>query len=119
MLIFGHPKIPSPPIITIAEPTQIARTPANAIVHFPFDFSILAECAKSDVRCAVEVTGKKEAVYAAAMGAAYLVCRDLGLAKAIQRVAEEYLFDSKVIVRIDERLLELAIDAGIDGAWLK
>ncbi len=119
MLIFGHPRIEAPRFVKIASAQEIAKVQAKDIVLFDFDFDLLDYCRRNSIACAVEVKNKKESIYANAMDAFYLICETLDLAKSIQQIANEYIFDAKVIVKIDERLIDLAIDAGIDGVWLK
>ena len=83
-------------------------------MRFGFDWELLRHCHANDVPAAVEIASIKEAVYANALGARFLLCT-LDLAKKVQPVAENYLFDAKVIAKLDERLIELAIESGIDG----
>lgn len=117
MLIFGHPKIPAPSFHLVENKEQIASTPPNSIVRFAFDFEMLRYCQKNGIQVAVEIANIKEAVYANALHASFLLC-PFDLAKKVQKIAENYLFDAKVIALMDERLIEKAIEAGIDGVFL-
>ena len=119
MLIFGHPRIEAPRFVKISSVQEIANIEAKDIVLFDFDFDLLDYCRQNRITCAVKVRNKKESIYANALDANYLLCEALDLAMSIQRIANEYIFDVKVIVKIDERLIETAIDAGIDGVYLK
>ena len=62
------------------------------------------------------VKNKIEAVISNARGVKFVVCNNLSLAKELQSLADDYLFDSKIalIVKSDEEL-SLAIDARIDA----
>ena len=64
----------------------------------------------------VLVKNKLQAVISNARGVKFIVCNNLSLAKELQSVADDYLFDSKIalIVKSDEEL-SLAIDARIDA----
>ena len=64
----------------------------------------------------VLVKNKIEAVISNARGVKFVVCNNLSLAKELQSVADDYLFDSKIalIVKSDEELSS-AIDARIDA----
>ncbi|BAF69470.1 conserved hypothetical protein [Nitratiruptor sp. SB155-2] len=117
MLIFGHPKIPAPSFYRVENKEQIVSTPPNSIVRFAFDFEILRYCQENGIQVAVEIANVKEAVYANALQASFLLC-SLPLAKEVQKIAENYLFDAKVVAFIDERVIEKAIEAGIDGVFL-
>ena len=118
MIILGHPKIPSPALAPAKTIEEIAATPAGSVALIPFDLDLLRYCSDNDVRTAVHITEVAQSVYANALGATYLFC-ELELAKKVQKIAENYLFDSKVIAIIDERLIHKAIEAGIDGVLLR
>ena len=118
MIILGHPKIPSPTFTPAKTIEEIAATPAGSVALIPYDLDLLRYCSDNDVRTAVHITEAAQTVYANALGATYLVC-ELELAKEVQKIAENYLFDSKVIAIIDERLIHKAIEAGIDGVLLR
>ena len=68
----------------------------------------------------VLVKNKIEAVISNARGVKFVVCNNLSLAKELQSVADDYLFDSKIalIVKSDEELSS-AIDARIDAVICK
>lgn len=68
----------------------------------------------------VLVSNKLEAVIANANGVKYIVCDNLSLAKQLQALANDYLFDSKIaiIVKSDDELIG-AIDARIDASIYK
>ena len=117
MLILNHPLIPSPKLIEAHTTEEISQILAKDMPLLPFDLKLLRYCFDNKVACAVKITSATEAVYANALQAHYLLCT-LTTAKKIQKIAEHYLFDSKVIAKIDERLLDKAIEAGIDGVYL-
>ncbi|MRJ02779.1 MAG: hypothetical protein GXO19_02815 [Epsilonproteobacteria bacterium] len=118
MIILNHPKIPGPKLVPVESREEIGRVPASSIPLLPFDLDLLAYCQREGIRYGVTISSIKEAVYSNALGASYLICPTLSLARQVEEVAENYLFDGKVIVTIDERLIEEAIGAGIDGVWL-
>ena len=68
----------------------------------------------------VLVKNKIQAVISNARGVKFVVCNNLSLAKELQSVADDYLFDSKIafIVKSDEELSS-AIDARIDAVICK
>ena len=117
MLIFNHPHIPAPTLYPIKSLEEIKKTAPNTIVWFDFDFALLQFCQKNSIQCVVTIKNVQQAVYANALGATYLICK-MPLAKKVQKIAENYLFDAKVIALIDERVLDNAIEAGIDGVFL-
>ncbi|WP_281951423.1 hypothetical protein [Nitrosophilus kaiyonis] len=117
MLILNHPKIEAPKLYKISSIDDIKSTPSNSIVWFDFDFDILNFCKSNEIKSAVNISNIKEAVYANSLDAYFLICK-FPLAKDVQTIAQNYLFDSKVIALIDERLIENAIEAEIDGVFL-
>ena len=117
MIILNHPEIPSIKFYKIKDEKDIENTPSNSVVWFNFDFNLLNFCKENGIKSAVNIKNIKEAVYSNALDATFLVC-SFELAKEVQKVAEDYLFDSKIITLIDERLIEKAIENRIDGVFL-
>ena len=117
MIILNHPLIPSPQLTKITKKEEIAITPANKTVWIEFDLELMRYCYDNGVHYAVSIKNEVEAIYANALGAGFLMC-ELDIAQKIQKLAEYYLFDTKVIALVDERLLDKAIEAGVDGAYL-
>ncbi len=68
----------------------------------------------------IAVKNRREAVFANANGVKFIVCDSLSLARQLQALANDYLFDSKIAVVVaDDMELEDAIDARIDAAIYK
>gem|GEM_PF-4308501 len=64
----------------------------------------------------VEVKDEKEAVFANFKGVKFGVCSGVFLAKKLQSLANDYLFDMRILVRVaSESEFEEAICARIDG----
>ena len=117
VIILNHPFIPSPKFIEARTTQEIGQIMAKDVPLLPFDLKLLRYCFDNRVAYAVNIASASEAVYANALHANYLFC-NLKTAKEVQKIADHYLFDSKVIAKIDERLLDKAIAAGIDGVYL-
>ncbi len=117
MIILNHPLVPAPTLRPISSKADIASTKAGEVVWFDYDLKLLRYCYDQQIPAAVGIDTIQEAVFANALGAKFVTMR-LGLAKEVQRVAEHYLFDTKVIAILDERLLHKAIEAGVDGVYL-
>ena len=118
MIILNHPLIPAVKLTKVSNKEDIAKTPANKTVWIEFDLELMRYCYDNGVHYAVSIENEMEAVYANALGARFLMC-SLKTASTIQKVAEHYLFDAKVIATIDERVFHKAIEAGIDGVYLR
>jgi hypothetical protein len=118
MLIFGHPFLPSEKFYHIDSPEAITSTPAGSTLLFAWNetnLDLAAHCRSNDLPFAIEVASVKEALFAENVGARYLLVEG-SLAKSVQKIAETYLFDAKVLTRIDnETQLEPIAYEGIDG----
>ncbi|NPA03962.1 MAG: hypothetical protein GXO61_03785 [Epsilonproteobacteria bacterium] len=113
MIILNHPKIPSPKFKKLSSINRIKTSVEIPLIKF--DFELLNFCKENKIEVAVEIYSLEEAVFSNALEASYLFC-SLPLAKKVQRVANRYLFDSKVIAITQE--IEEAIKWGIDGVFL-
>jgi len=118
MVIFGHPWIENGRFVKVFTLEQIRQTrPGDVILLEPFNVSIeLARyCREHQLPFAVTVTTIREAIFANALGAAY-VLSEHEQAIAIQKIADEYLFDTKVLVLIEEeKRIDTMARFGIDG----
>ena len=118
MLIFGHPWVESSRFVRVFSLEDIAKTNADDILLLePLGDSIeLAKyCKKNDLKFAVTAGSIKEVLLINAVGANYVFCQ-LEKAIIVQKLADEYLFDMKILVLIDdERGIERVARFGIDG----
>lgn len=118
MLLFGHPYIDFEPFYHIDEIDAIELTPPNSTLFLYFkkeNLDVIRHLQEHDLSYAIEVSTLSEAVFAHNLGAAYIVV-DEDLAKSAQNVAENYLFDAKILCRLENmKALEEKIIEGIDG----
>jgi hypothetical protein len=118
MLIFGHPWIESSRFVKVFSIDEIKKTePGDVLLLEPLSESIeiVNYCRKNSLIYAVTVGALKDALFANELHAAYVVCQ-LENAIEIQKIAQEYLFDTKVLVLIeDEKEIETLARFGIDG----
>jgi len=81
---------------------------------------LIRYCIANSVPFAVIARSIKDAVVANHLGASFIIIEDLDLAREVQEIANEYLWDSKVIVTISkEEEIERVAKAFIDGAIIK
>jgi len=121
MIILNHKFIESKKLVTISSIDDIKKTTPNDIVVLkglkePFDMAIY--CHKNQIEYAVEISTLKEAIFANSLGASYVIC-DFNLAKEVQILANEYLWDMKVLATVNEKELESVAKAFIDGVVIK
>jgi hypothetical protein len=118
MLIFGHPWLDSPRFVKVFSIAEIEKTrPEEILLLEPLNVSIeLAKhCQRNGLRYAVTISDIREGIFANALGAAYVVSEH-EQAITLQKIAEDYLFDAKILVLIeDERRIETMVRFGIDG----
>lgn len=121
MLILNHPRIESLNIVYVHSQEQIAQT-------LPTDFLVLTcdsleqtlalahYCSNNAITYAKIVTSVKESLLLVNLNVRFLLCTNLNLAQSLQKLAETYLFDAKILFCIqDEEEIEKIAEYGIDG----
>jgi hypothetical protein len=116
MILIGHKLVPYTPLYKVSTVKDIKATKPNSIVLFDFsDEELLHYCKDNELIFSLHVKNLTEACIANALGAKFILV-DEKLAIQVQNVANEYLFDSKIILHIkDEFQIEKAIKDSIDG----
>jgi hypothetical protein len=118
MIVIGHPWIESPKFCKVFSEDDIKACEVGSVVVLEplVDSHKLAEyCHKNDIAYAVPVNKLKEAVFANALGANYIICEEDD-ALMIQPIAQEYLFDTRVLVLVhDEKEITKIARSLIDG----
>lgn len=118
MIIIGHPWIASPIFRRIFAKKDIEQSANGEVLLLEplVDSHDLAKyCAEQKIAFAVTVSSIKDAILANALGASYIVCEEHD-AIVIQPIAENYLFDTKVLALIDdEKKIGKIARSEIDG----
>ncbi len=118
MLFFGHPWVESPTFTKVSDRDAVKKSTANSVVllsPLACSHDLARYCQKQGVVYAVETETLEEALLANAMGAKYLLC-EAETALMLQPIAQEYLFDARILQRIDDQSqIDKAAKAGIDG----
>ncbi|RRS30830.1 MAG: hypothetical protein P794_05460 [Epsilonproteobacteria bacterium (ex Lamellibrachia satsuma)] len=118
MIIIGHPWIECNRFCKVFSQEDIKKSKVNDIMLLePLVDSIdLAKyCQSNDIPYAVTVNTLNEAIFVNALNAEFMICEE-DEASTIQPIAEEYLFDTKVLVLIhDEKDISKIARFGIDG----
>ena len=119
MLLFGHPLLPSERFYHIESLEAIAKTPSNSVIVLFFavqNIDLITHLRNHKIRFGLYVASITEAVLAENMRADYLIVHPK-VGEEIQKVADHYMFDAKVLGYIDqEEQLEKLIDMRLDGA---
>jgi len=118
MLIFGHRFISSDALYHVSSIDAVKNTPPSSTVFLPFseeNLDIINHVTQNSVLFALSVESITQIVYASLLGALYIVVPK-DLAKSAQDIANNYLFDAKILVSIEDEdeIEELAV-LGVDG----
>jgi len=118
MIIIGHEDIPYRPLYYVESVEEIKNTPPGSTLWLgPFSGSksIARHCFENGIGYAVMAETVNDALKANALHAHYIVA-PMELAREVQKIAETYLFDAKILLPVDEENeMEEAAEAGIDG----
>lgn len=122
MILIGDGLVPYKNISFIDSILDIDHTLPNSTLVFNYDENLLLYTMKNSLETAIIVSSIKEAIYCNALEAKYIIC-DKKLAKSIQKIAENYMFDSKILAIIDnneeiEKVALLEIDGVIYSSLL-
>ena len=119
MLLLGDKLVPYENIEKIKTFTDIQTSTANTTVSFEYNDETLKYCFENEINSAVIVNSIKEAIYCNALNKKYIIS-EKNLAKEIQKVAENYMFDSKILAIIESNNeLEEVASYEIDGVIYK
>lgn len=115
MIIIGDKLVPFEEVIYIKNIENIKYTKANSTIIFDYDEKTLEYSYKNNLSSAVVVSSIKEAIYCNSLNVKYIIS-EKNLACEIQKIADNYMCDSKNLVIIDsnEEFEQTAI-AQIDG----
>ena len=119
MIILGDKIIPYENISFISSIGEIKNTKANSTLIFIYDVELLKYCYENELSSAVIVTSLTEAIYCNSLNAKYIIS-DKHLAIQIQKIADNYMYDSKnlVIISSNEEFEDVVKDE-IDGVIYK
>lgn len=118
MIFFGHRFIDSENMYHIQSIDAIQNTPPSSIIYLNFheeNLDVIKHGVVNGIRVALHVDNITELVYANALDVSYIVVKK-DLAKTAQDLAQNYLFDAKILVTVEneDEIEELAL-LGLDG----
>ena len=118
MLIFGHRFIDSDSFYHVSDIDSISNTPPSSIIHITFsedNLDIISHAMINQITTSICVKNITEIIYASNLGASFIVVRK-ELVQDAQKLANEYLFDAKILVLIeDEEDIEDLAQLSVDG----
>ena len=120
MIIIGgaHPEVSAEKAVTFVRNFgEIDNTPPNSLVVMEFAREKMAGYQSCGVPLALAVKSLTEFVYALNLGAKYALCTK-ELAPILQKAADNYMSDTRVLALIDhEEEIEWAAANEIDGVF--
>jgi len=119
MKIFGHPWIKYEKFYPVNSIDEIKETPPNSIVSIeplPSTVELAKYCQANSLDYTLRVENIREAIFANLLKARYIIS-NRALAKELVPIAQNYLFDTEILVEISQEIeIEEIAKAGIDGA---
>jgi hypothetical protein len=98
---------------------EIKNSPNNSTIIFDFklkDIESYKYCQINSVSYGVKINSIKEFIFLINLGAKYVFCKKVRLAKKLQKIADEYLTETKVIVIVKNYdTIKKLVLYGIDG----
>ncbi|OHD99469.1 MAG: hypothetical protein A3E21_04055 [Sulfurimonas sp. RIFCSPHIGHO2_12_FULL_36_9] len=118
MIFFGHRFIESENFYHISSIEAIQNTPPSSTLYIEFsetNLDIITHTFLNSMPTAIYAQNVTQLLYASSFNASFIVV-EKELAKTAQNVAENYLFDAKILVLIEkeDEIEELAL-LGVDG----
>ena len=119
MIIIGDNYIDYENISLIGSIEDIKSTKPNSTVVFDFDKEKMKYCMENEINYSVKISSITESIYANNLNARYILPNN-ELLEIVQKIAENYMFDSKILATIqnEESIEDIAIQS-IDGAIFK
>ncbi|MEA2047022.1 MAG: hypothetical protein U9O64_01090 [Campylobacterota bacterium] len=118
MIIIGHPWIKSNPFLKVFSIKGIEKSKPDDIVLLEplVDSHAYAEhCQMNGIPFGIVVNTLEDALFANALGAKFILCEEDD-ALMIQPIANEYLFDTRILVLIhSEKEISKIARGGVDG----
>lgn len=119
MILLGDSLIPYEDLCFIDSIWDIENSPPNSTLIYNYDQNLLTYCNKHQLNNGIVVKSIKEAIYANALGVKYIIC-EKKLAKNLQKIADNYMFDGKILAIIEQdKEIEDVAQAEIDGLIYK
>lgn len=118
MLLFGHRFIESDSFYHVLDIDSISNTPPSSVIHIEFkeeNLDIINHANINQISASLCCKSLTEIIYASALDAKFIVIHTDLVKDAIQ-IANDYLFDAKILVLIeDESEIENLALLGVDG----
>jgi len=102
---------------------DIKNSPSNSTLIFDYSdslFELYSFCKINNIPYGVNIISVKELIFTANLNAKYIFCDTIEKAKKFQKIANEYLMDTKIILLVSNfNDIENIASFGIDGIKLR
>ncbi|NQY93969.1 MAG: hypothetical protein HRT43_07370 [Campylobacteraceae bacterium] len=116
MILLGDEIIEYETLSSIKNSQDILSTKANSTLVFQYNIDLIKYCHENALGFAVLIKDIKEAIYTSQFDVKYILC-DKSIVNSVQKIAENYMFDAKILVIIDNSdEIEWVAQNEIDGA---
>jgi hypothetical protein len=121
MILLNHPDLESQKIVFVENSIDVLQTPTGSLLVYKFDRAMIEnyeKMIKGGLPLAIEIASIVELVLVATLSPRFCIVPPF-LAKEAQRLATNYLWDTKVIVAITrEQEIVWASSLELDGVLL-
>ncbi|SFZ98493.1 hypothetical protein MNB_SV-5-219 [hydrothermal vent metagenome] len=118
MIIIGHPWVKSQQFCKVFSIEEIEKSdPKHIVLLEPFvdSHDYASYCQENNIEYAIVANSLDDALFANALGAKYMICEE-EIALMVTPIAQEYLFDTRILVLIhSEKEIPKIARGGVDG----
>ncbi len=100
MILLGDENIVYETLSLISSSQDIISTQANSTLVFEYNIDLIKYCHDNALGFAVMVKDIKAVIYTSQFDVKYIFCNK-GIVNSVQKIAENYMFDAKILVIID------------------
>jgi hypothetical protein len=121
MIILNDKRFSDEEFCEIKTKKDIITSNNNSTLLFKYnenDIELYKYCKKNNIDYAVEITSITEFIFIHNLSAKYAFCNDLEIAKSLQKIADNYLSDTKVIIKAPLKKIEKIALFEIDGIFV-
>ncbi len=122
MIIIGHAYIPSKNFVKVTSIEAIKKTKTEDVLvlqNLDSSYEIAKYCMENNIRYAIYVSTIKDALFVNSLQATYMIT-SVSDASVFQPIAQEYLFDTRILAEIENtNSIEALAKSSIDGVIFK
>jgi hypothetical protein len=121
MIILNDKRFSDEKFCQVKTKKDIENSKNNSTLIFQYnkkDIELYKYCQKNSVPYTVEINSIAEFIFIHNLDAKYAFCNDLDLAKTLQKIADNYLSDTKIIMKAPLKKIEKIALLEIDGIFV-